>query len=138
MVNLLLESEVLELHQKITVAVRVKLQAHLNGSVGRKWRGTEIARVFGLPSNRQSELKNPSSYPDKWISQPLLKKLIAGGFITVKEIKNLVPLSDDERSYVDELEIYEDRDFHKAISLAKKRGLSSKDITALIIAKISE
>ena len=134
---MLLESEVIELHKKITVAVRVKLFAHLDGSVGKKYLGTEISKVFGLPSNRQSELKNPENYPDKWISQPLLKKLIAGGFITVTEIKKIVPLTDDERAYVDELEIYEDKDFHKAIIMAKKHGITTKDLTKLIIEKIS-
>ena len=130
---MLLESEVLELYKKITVVVRVKLNAHLDGSVGRKYNGVEIYKTFGFPSNRQSEIKDPEKYPESVVSQPLLKKLLGGGFVTVKEIKATVNLNEEEREYLDGLSIYENKGIHNALVALKKSGIPEDQIEAALL-----
>jgi hypothetical protein len=129
MVEELLQSEIEEFYKKATIPVRVKLKVYLIGGQGeKKWQGTEIAARFGFPSNRQSEIKDPVKYPDAVISQPILRKLIAGGFITVKEIESTVNLTSRERIYLSELAIHENKSVHDSLIAATRAGCSEEEI----------
>lgn len=130
LISNLLDSEVAELMKKITIAVRVQLDRYYNGTPA--WTATEIARQFGFPNNRQSEIINPAKYPDTVVSKPLIRKLIAGGFITVKQIENTVTLNDRERIHLQQLAIHEDKDLHDALVTATEAGCSLEDITKVI------
>jgi hypothetical protein len=60
------------------------------------WQGTEIYDKYGLPSNRQSELKKGK----RRVSKPSIRKLLGGRFVTLNEIKSNVDLSDNESKYL--------------------------------------
>jgi hypothetical protein len=126
----LLESEMAEFMKKITIAVRVQLDKYLNGTPA--WSGVEIEAQFGFPKNRQSEIKDPVKYPDTIVSKPLIRKLIAGGFITVKQIENTVVLSERERNHLFQLSIHEDKNLHDALVEATEAGCSLDEISRVI------
>jgi hypothetical protein len=60
------------------------------------WQGTEIYDKYGLPSNRQSELKKGK----RRISKPSIRKLLGGRFVTLNEIESNVDLSNKESKYL--------------------------------------
>lgn len=94
------KKELRHLYDKVTVYARKKLFILLTLE---GWQGTEIAKQFGLPSNRQSEIKDPVKYPNVRLSPPLLEKLIGGGFVTIKEIFSSLELNDKERRHIKDL-----------------------------------
>jgi len=126
----LLDSEVADLMEKISTAVRVQLDKYLNGTP--KWSGVEIEAQFGFPKNRQAEIKNPEKYPDARISKPLINVLLAGGFITVKQIESTVVLNDRERNHLHQLAIHENKDLHEALVEATEAGCNLADIASAI------
>ena len=132
---MLLKSEVKELHQKVKEPIRLKLEAYLDGSLGREWTAVEIQQYFGLPNNRISELRNPEKYPDP-IGKPLLKTLIARRFITVKEITKDIDLNKDELAYLEKLAVFESKPIQDIILEAMGAGISEEEFVAFVKEKI--
>ena len=80
------------------------------------WTATEVFKVFGIPSNRQSEMKKPKKYPNGGLNETLLETALQGGIATVAEIKNHIDLTDREKSYLDTFAV------HEEAALIKKAG----------------
>ena len=80
------------------------------------WTATEVSKAFGIPSNRQSEMKKPKRYPNGGLNEPLLETSLQGGLCTVTQIKTHVDLTDKEKVFLDTFAV------HEEAALLKKAG----------------
>jgi hypothetical protein len=129
----LLESEKLELQTKITTLIRFRLFQYLRGQGVKKHTGVEIAKRYGLQSNRQSELKNPLKYPEMVVSWPDIRTLVGKEFITVADIEKGITMTEMERRYVkEELAIHGSKVIHDAMVEAIRNGKTEEEIAAAI------
>jgi len=126
----LLKSEMQELQRKITAVVRGKLREYREGLGGQqKHTGQEIAKLYGLNNNRQSEILKPEKYgtPVSWRS---IEELIARRFLLVEDIKDRADLTEKELEYIDlTLGFTANMKVKEVIArLQKEKNMSQEDI----------
>ena len=84
------------------------------------WQGTEIYDKYGLPSNRQSELKKGK----RRVSKPSIRKLLGGRFVTLNEIESNVDLSENEKRYLySEFGPYDNPNLHPKLQRFTSAGV---------------
>jgi hypothetical protein len=93
------------LRKKQYETLRIKIASYLGKKLRKiaaegEWTGIEIYEEYGLPSNRQSEMKNPESNGRISLSDGHLTKVITKGLLTVSEIKANVELTKAEQDFL--------------------------------------
>jgi hypothetical protein len=95
-----------QLRKKQRKALMLKIEAYLGPKLDRmvreeEWTATEIAKEFGVPLNRQCEIKKPGSYANGGLNENILTLAIQGGLLTLTEIKANIQLTKAEQLYLD-------------------------------------
>jgi len=85
--------------QRIGVYVGQKIDHMITSG---DWTATEIFEKYGIPLNRQCEMKNPEKYGDNsGLNESLLSTGLQGGLFSVDEIKTNVPMTNQERLWLE-------------------------------------
>ena len=89
------------------------------------WQGVEVHQKYGWPSNRQAEAKK-GLRPVSW---PIMKTLVSTKFVTITELEEHLPMTDQERAFVqEEFAPYSDPELHTILKRFQKAGLSLSDL----------
>lgn len=83
------------------------------------WENQELSEKSGIPQNRLSEIKNKK----RAMTELWLKALITGGIITVDDIEKSVPLDSEEKKYIGDYRIYENKALMESIKKAIDEGI---------------
>ncbi len=115
-----------ELLKKLTCAVGAMLE-----KANTKWTDREISELSKVPTNRLTEYKAFGKY-QRSITMNNFMKLLIGGFFTVEDIINAATdLTEEEKRYLRDMNLFETSAFRKEVIESKKKGIDPIRLHAL-------
>jgi hypothetical protein len=108
------------LYAKLVVPVAKKLE-DLHHS--QNWTYREISSLTAVPTNRLTEIVNHDNYETNSLSESNLILLLAGGVVTVAELKQSIKTNEREDAELSKLVVFESRDIQREIMLCQEAGI---------------